>query len=70
MCVWRRLRDESESARQKNRDNLAQTQEGIKAFKVASFLAFPDIDRFQKGQKLIFVCLSFLKILEFFLKNL
>ena len=28
-----RLRDESESARQKNRDNLAQTQEGIKAFK-------------------------------------
>jgi len=28
-----RYKDEAESARQKNRDNLQQTQEGIKAFK-------------------------------------
>jgi hypothetical protein len=28
-----KFQDEAESARQKNRDNLQQTQEGIKAFK-------------------------------------
>ena len=28
-----RYKEEAESARQKNRDNLNQTQEGIKAFK-------------------------------------
>ena len=28
-----RLKDESDKAKQKNRENLAQTEEGLKAFK-------------------------------------